>query len=189
MAADADKIVVAGSGTIYASPTSGVTLTAPTAIDDAVDSDLKELGYVTEDGITFQDSKDVSEIRAWQAAYPVRRIVTGRTFTVSFNLMEWKPETFKLAFGGGTLTETTANTEFKFAPPAEDDLYEAAVLIDFNDGTKDYRLWIPRCTVVELGEIVLKRGEAATLPITLEAISDGTADAWQLFTDDTTFDV
>lgn len=184
MAADADKILIAGSGTVYASPTTGVTITAPTAIDDAVDTDLIELGYVSEDGLTFTEEKETAEIRAWQAAYPVRRLVTSRTFSVSLALMEWKRETVKAAFGGGTFTETTADTEFKYEPPAEDDLYEMSFLIDFNDGTRDFRLWVPKAIVTDLGEITMRRNEAALFPITFEAISDGTAAPWALFTDD-----
>lgn len=188
MAADADKIVIAGGGTVYASPTSGVTITAPTEIDSSVDTDLKEFGYVSPDGLRFHEEKDTSDIRAWQAAYPVRRLVTARRFVVSFDLMEWKRETISAAFGGGTWTETTANTKFRFDPPDADDLYEMSFLIDFNDGTRDFRLWIPRSIVVDFGEVVLRRDESAMFPLTIEATSDGTAAPFQLFTDDVTFD-
>lgn len=188
MAADADKIVIAGGGTVYAVPTVGTTITAPTEIDSSVDTDFVELGYVSPDGISFHEEKETAEIRAWQAAYPVRRLVTGRKFVVSMGLMEWKRATVSAAFGGGTWTETTANTKFKFEPPDADDLYELAFLIDFNDGTRDFRLYIPRAIVVDFGEVTLRRDEAAVLPLTLEATSDGTAAAFTLFSDDTTFD-
>jgi hypothetical protein len=186
MAADADKIVIAGGGTVYGSPTTGVTITAPTAIDDAVDSDLVEFGYVSPEGVRFHEEKDTAEIRAWQAAYPVRRLVTSRKFVVSFDLMEWKRATIKAAFGGGTWTETTADTEFSYTPPDADDLYEMSFLIDFNDGTRDFRLWVPRAIVVDFGEVALKRDEAAVLPLTIEATSDGTSAAFTLFSDDVT---
>lgn len=188
MAADADKIVIAGGGTVYGSPTVGVTITAPTEIDSSVDTDLKEFGYVSPDGISFHEEKDTAEIRAWQAAYPVRRLVTGRKFVVSMSLMEWKRETISAAFGGGTWTETTANTKFSYTPPDADDLYEMSFLIDFNDGTRDFRLWVPRAIVVDFGEVTLRRDESAMLPLTIEATSDGTSAAFTLFTDDTSFD-
>lgn len=274
MAADADKIVVAGGGTVYAAPVALVT--PPTEIDTSPDAQLVEFGYVTPDGVSFHEEKDTAEVRAWQGAYPVRRTVTGRVFVVSFGLMEWKPETIKAAFGGGDMNQTTqvitlsgfdgtdafkltwngteggttftrgtnateaaiqtalrtatgdtgltvtgtvdagpftvvfsnpalayevtvtsgtggttgatTATKFAFVPPTADELYELSFLIDFNDGTRDFRLFIPRATVVDFGEVVLRRDEAAVLPLTLNATSDGASYPFTLFTDDVTFD-
>lgn len=97
-APSSDQVLVGSSGTVYVGPT---TITAPTAHDTAVDALWVQLGYVTEDGISIKDSKDVTELKAWQTPYPTRRLVTGRMFEVSFSLEQWNWNNIPFAFGGG----------------------------------------------------------------------------------------
>lgn len=183
MPADTDEIVVGGSGTVYVAP---VATTAPVDSDSALAGGFVDLGYVTEDGITFTDTKDVSDLNAWQSFYPVRRIITSRASSVSFALEQWNEVTTVFAFGGGTITNLGGG-EYKYTPPDADDLDERALVVDWVDGTKNYRLYMPRGIVMEAVETNVTRTDRAVLPITFGAISDGATAPYLLFTDDPAF--
>lgn len=185
-APSSDQVLVGASGTVYVAAYN--LITAPTAYDSALDADLVQLGYLTEDGVSIKDSKDVTEIKAWQTPYPVRRLITGRTFEVSFSLEQWNWQSLPFALGGGILTEPTAG-KYKYTPPDADDLDERGMVIDWADGTKLYRLFIPRGIVTEQVETNIKRTDAAVFPITFAAIFDGTNPTYTLFTNDPAFEV
>lgn len=99
MAKDADKVVVAATGTVYVA---AVGTTPPTDATASLAGGFVDLGYVSEDGVTVTIGKNVEELRAWQSAEPVRRIVTARSMKASFNLMEWKELTLEVAADGNT---------------------------------------------------------------------------------------
>lgn len=178
MAKDADKIVVAATGSVYAAP---IATTPPTDATTGLNAAFIDLGYVSEDGVTVTIGKNVEEIRAWQSAEPIRRIVTARSMKVSFTLMEWKEWTLEVATGGATADNSA---QWKLTPPDADDLTELAYVVQWLDGANDYRLYIPRALVVEDVEFNLARTTNAGLPVTLEATVDVDTDApWTLFSD------
>jgi hypothetical protein len=181
------QTLIGASGTVYVN-TPGSTVTAPTSEISALDSDLVELGFISEDGVTFRDSKDVGELKAWQTPYPVRRFVTGRAFEAEFNLEQWNWHTVPLAFGGGVLTEPTPG-HYKYVPPDADDLDIRALVIDWVDGTRKYRLWVPNTMVTAPVEVNVKRDDGAMFPVTLGALFDGVNPPFALFTDDPAFEV
>jgi len=179
------QTMIGASGTVYVG-TPGATITAPTSEVSAVDSDLVTVGFISEDGITFRDSKDVGELKAWQTSYPVRRFVTARTFEAEFSMEQWNWHTLPIAFGGGTVSIPTAG-HYKFVPPDADDIDPRAVVIDWVDGTRKYRLWIPSAIVTAPVEVTVKRDEGGMFPVTFASIYDGTNNAWEIFSDDPAF--
>lgn len=185
MAQDATQLVVAASGDIAVAPVGTALPTTPTA---ALDAAFKNLGYVTEDGVTFSDSVDVEDVPAWQSPVPIRRLVTGRSKSVSFELQQWNRQNFELAFGGGVWSVPSIGV-YRYDPPADEDaLREYAMVIDWQDGTKDHRVVIERGNMQEGVETQLLRTGVSVLPITFAALSagDGTA-PWYHLTDDASF--
>lgn len=177
--ANADSIVVAGNGTVRVAP---VGSTEPTTATGSPAAAWLDLGYVSEDGVTFTESKEIEDILAWQSFYPVRKIITGKEATLSFVLREWDERSIPLAFGGGTITAAGAHWRYEPPDPATIDL--RAMMVDWVDGIKNYRLIVPRGLVVEAVETNLTRTGAADLPITFAAIPASTsADAYILLTD------
>lgn len=181
------QTLIGASGTVYVG-TPGATITAPTTEVSTVDTDLLPVGFITTDGIKFRDAKDVGSLKAWQTPYDVRRFVTGRSFELSFSLEQWNWHTIPFVFGGGTLTEGTAG-HYKFVPPDADDLDPRAVVVDWVDGIRKYRLWVPNGIVIDAVEVNIKRDEGSAFPITFGAIFDGTSNAFELYTDDAAFEV
>ena len=181
------QTLIGASGTMYVSTAGTPTITAPTTTVSAPDSDLVQVGFISPDGITFRDSKDVGELQAWQTPYPVRRFVTGRTFEAEATLEQWNWHTLPIALGGGTITDTA--NDYKYTPPDADDLDTRAVLIDWADGTRLYRLWIPSCMVTSAVEVNVKRDDGAMFPLTFGAIFDGVNPAFAIWTNDSAFEV
>lgn len=183
--ADATQIVVAGNGTVRAAPVGTTAPTTPTATPVA---GWLDVGYVSEDGVTFTDTKDIEDVLAWQSFYPVRKLITGKSATLAFVLREWNERTVPLALGGGTISQPTPGV-WKFVPASPSAALDfRALMIDWNDGSKNYRLIVPRGLVTEAVESNLTRTSAADLPVTFAAVPLlSTDDPYTLLTDDTAF--
>lgn len=182
MSKTADEFVVAGYGSVYVAPY-GTAL--PNDIDAALNAAFQELGYSTEDGITFGHTVTVEDIMSWQSRDATRRITTGREFTIATELQQWNTDTFLTVFGGGTVT-TTANGA-KFVWLGDDEMPdEVSVILEFNDGTRNFRAVVARATVVDGAEIQLTRTTPGTLPLSMKALKPNTGVVAYLLTDDDT---
>ena len=184
MAQDTNELVVASHGDVYVAPV-GTTLPGDTDVDAALDAAFVNLGLITEDGVTFSASPDIQEFMAWQRQQPVRRERTGQALSFGFALEQWNTENVPFAFGGGTVVETASGV-FKYEFPDDDDaLDERSIVLDWQDGTKKYRLVFERGNVTEAVETNLVRSALATLPITFSVLApeDGTSPGFFLAED------
>lgn len=185
MGRNVEEIVVGANGSIY-SALPGSPL--PGSILEPLDTEAGwvDLGYASEDGVTWTDGKSMTPIRAWQSFYDLRRIVESREGTASFALMQWNPDTVKLAYGGGDFTEPAAGA-YRYHPPAPSDLGETMLAIEWQDGDKDYRLVLPRGNVSDNVETNIVRTEAGMLPITYALLGSDDSDPWYFDTNDPAF--
>jgi hypothetical protein len=174
-------VVVALDGAISLAP-AGTTL--PTNLG-ALNSAFYDLGYQSDDGVSFSVTPDVNEIRAWQSASAIRKIVTARDLGLGFTALQWNVATFAAAFGGGDWSEPSAGV-FRYDPPADEDaLVDYAAVLDFEDGDKQYRLVVKEANITDTVEAALNRGSAAGLGMSLDAITpDGEDRSWYLLTND-----
>lgn len=180
--ANAEQVVVGANGKVWVAATNE---TAPTNATDALSAGWTDLGYVSEDGATFSEGKDITDIGAWQSFYPIRYIVNSRQVTLSFTLRQWNNVTVEFALGG---TITGGPTAFTYTPPSPEDLDLRSMALEWSDGNKSYRLYIRRGLVSENVETQLIRTDAANLPITFSAMDPGSGNAvYTLFTNDTNF--
>lgn len=180
MAADVDDILIAGNGKLWVAP---VGTAAPADESAAPGANFLDVGFLSEDGATIVDSHDLSIVNVWQLFYPARRHITGRDFTVAVAVRQWDKTTLPLALGGGALTTATAG-HFKYVPPAPETVDDRALLLDWADGTRKYRLVVPRCMITENVEIHLSRQDPADLPITFGILGSDGVDPWYLLTND-----
>lgn len=182
---DTDEIVVGANGTVRVAP---VGTAVPADQDAAPAGAWVDLGYLNEDGVTFRDAKTLETISVWQLFHPARRIVTGRETAVDFVLRQWGADQVPFAFGGGVVSEPVpASGNFKFTPPAPETIDERALMVDWHDGTKDYRLVIARGMVTDAVETNLVRSSAADLPISFGVNGSDAGDPWFLLTNDPAF--
>lgn len=192
MPADANEVVVGGNGKVYVAP-AGTAL--PTNIATALNAAFKDVGYVSEDGVTFNDSKDVADVEAWQAFYPIRKLIEAKNSSLEFVMRQWNEDTVKVAFGGGTISRVSGITTYR--PPTPDaGLTYHAVVVEWVDGASTYRLVIPRCVID--GEVSpnIVRTAAADLPVSLAVTPSGNPDGvtlalepWYLVTNAAQFSI
>lgn len=180
---DTNEIVVGANGSILVAP---VGTTGPTGINDPLDSAFIDLGYVSEDGVTFLDGKTTEPIPVWQLFYPARYIVTEKEASAAFALRQWGDDQVVFAFGGGSVTIDNPG-EYRYTPPDPGIIDERAMAIEWVDGTKNYRLIIPRGFVTENVETNLIRTAASDLPITFGVIGEAGVAPWYFQTDDPAF--
>jgi len=185
MAIDTDKVVVGSDGAVYVAP---VGSTGPTDVATALDAAFVHLGYTSEDGVEWTPGMDVTEINAWQSFYPIRHITTSRSLEVGFSLLQWNEASIKLAFGGGTVTATAGPPAYyTYVPPAPEDVDYRALVVEWEDGAKDYRLHIPRAMVTGVGAIPLQRSNPAGLDLTFSLAALDGANPFTLVTNDPAF--
>lgn len=191
MARNPDQIVVGASGDVYVAPTATA---APTDPITTLPGAWIKLGLITENGIEQTPSTESNDIMAWQSFYPVRSVVTSRGFTIGFGLLQWSRTTFPFAMGGGTVTTVPEDAGppvvpafHKYVPPAPQNRDERSMVVEWQDGTKNYRLVIPRGEVSDLGTSNLVKSDASALPVTFKVLGGDVGDPWYLLTNDPAF--
>lgn len=183
---DSDELVVAGNGQVYVAE---IGSTIPSSISAALDpDDYRELGYVTEDGAKFTDEKSIKEHRAWQSFYPVRRSVETRNAFVGLALEQWNEWNVALAFGGGSVVETSPG-EYEYVPPDPEEIDERVLVLEWQDGDKNYRIIVPKGMVTNNVETTFMRSSLAVLPIVFSVTPAAGDDPWKLQTDDPAFEL
>lgn len=184
MAKDSEQILIASNGSVNIGDVGATVETDPAAAL----SGFTELGYATQDGVSFGDSPEILEIMSWQAARPTRKQVQNRATTATVTLQQWNPDTFGLAFGGGDWASEGGGV-YRFDPPAiEDALPEYCVVIDFEDGDRKNRLVFQKVSIDGGVETTLNRQGEAVLPISFDVLeADEGALPWNLYSDDPAF--
>lgn len=183
MAKDVDEIVVGANGTVWTAP---VGTAAPVDEETAPGAGWVDLGYLSEDGVTVNDSKSLEVISVWQLFHPARRIVTERDTTLNFVLRQWSKETIPFALGGADVT-TVSPGHHKISPPAPEDIDERALMVDWQDGTKKYRWVVVRGMATEAVETNIVRSGPADLPVGFGINGADGADPWYILTNDPAF--
>ena len=161
MALDTSEIFVAGRGHIYVAA-EGTTLPDDLSALSA-DTDFVELGYTTEDGVTFTVSRETQALNAWQSNEPVRILETSRTQTVAFELMQPNPDNISIGLGGGDIDKGATFGTYTFPEPGESARH--VLVVDAFDGDVQYRFVYDR--VEQQGDVTmqLQRSNSANLPL------------------------
>lgn len=185
MALAASEIVVGASGSIRVAP---LATAAPVDVATAWGAGWIDLGYADEDGITFSNDQTTEDIMAWQSFNAVRTVITERNTTVAFNLEQWNETTVPLAFGGGSITTTAGPPiHYRYDPPTAGVVDERSLGVEWVDGSKIYRLIVPRGVVSESVETNLTKSTAGLLPITFKVLGTDGSVPFYLRTNDPAF--
>lgn len=196
MTVDATEVVVGADGRVSVAP---VGTAVPTSATASLDAAFIEVGYISEDGVTFKSGADIEDINAWQSFYPIRKLITARSAGVEFVMRQWNGDNILLAFGGGQVVESGGTTTY--APPTPSEFDERVMVVEWEDGDNNYRLVIPRGLASGEVETHLVRNAAADLPIAFDVTPSGDADTlsstptapelatqpWYLITDSSEF--
>lgn len=143
-------------GAIYAAP-SGATL--PTDATTALPAAYKELGYVSEDGVTNSNSPSSENVKAWGGDI-VMSLLTEKPDNFSFTLIEaLNLEVLKFVYGSDNVTGAI---DSGITIKANSSIPEAHVIVIdmiMTDGALK-RVVMPCAYISEVGEITYKDDEA-----------------------------
>lgn len=169
---NARQVRVALSGHIWYDP----DLDTPDPVDLTVPATAIDLGYTTEDGVTFNFGREVEDIMGWQSMDPLRKLVTAEPRSCSFSLRQMAREQW-LATMGGTVRElkpaaADAPALYRWEPDLAK-VPEGRILIDMLDDDITYRFGFRRAQNSAEVEFSLVRNDSIVLPNEWSALATG----------------
>lgn len=159
------------TGAVYRAPL-GTTL--PVDASTTLAAAFKELGYVSEDGVTNTNSPESDSIKEWGGS-KVLVYQSEMPDDWKLTLIEsLNPEVLKTVYGDSNVTVDDVNHTIKVKATAETRL-DAIYVIDMAlKGGAMKRVVIPDGSLSEIGEIVYKGDEAIGYELTISALPDAT---------------
>lgn len=155
-------------GAVYSAP-AGTAL--PTDATTALAAAYKSLGYISEDGLTNENSPESENIKAW-GGDTVLTVQTGKEDSFGYTLIEvLNIDVLKEIYGAANVSGTLA-TGISIAANSTE-LEEHVIVIDMilkNGCLK--RIVIPKAKVSEVGEITYADGDAVGYETTIMALPD-----------------
>lgn len=155
------------SGAVFRAP-SGTAL--PTDATTALANTYKELGFVSEDGVTNNNTPKSDNIKAW-GGQTVLVVQNEKNDEFTFTLIEaLNVEVLKTVYGPDNVTEANgAITIEATADPIPNAVYVIDVVMT---GGKAKRIVIPDGAISEIGKITYKDDEPIGYELTVNALPD-----------------
>lgn len=129
---------------------------------------FEDVGWISEDGVAINRTKDVKKFKAWQGGATVRQKIVGVEDTFKFQCLEETAITLGLYYPGSSSTTTTGVTTI--AVPAGAVADERAWLLQFFDGDIEKRYNIPRGEVGETAVVVHKNSDMTVYEYTVTSL-------------------
>ncbi len=159
-------------GAVYSAP-SGTTL--PTDATKALDPAFKSLGYISEDGMTNENSPETDNVKAWGGQI-VANVQSEKADTFAYTLIEvLNVDVLKEVYGNDNVTGTLETGIHIKANANMMEEHSLVVEMIMNGGVLK-RIVIPAAKVSEVGEIVYKDDEVSGYETTISALPDENED-------------
>lgn len=142
----------------------------PTDTTTAFNAAFKELGWITEDGVSVTPSIDTNDVMMWQSITPVKRPITGMGLEVSMALASHNKDVLQNYLLNATFSNVsgTARFEVKNLPPSQ----EKMLAIEWTDDDGDTnRLILPKVTMTDRDAFTIQKSDAVAFGITFSALA------------------
>ena len=161
-------------GGAVSSATLGTAIPADAAA--TLNAAFVKLGYVSEDGLTNGNEKDVEDIKDW-GGDTVLSVGTGRkeTFQMTF-IQSLDPDVLKEVYGQENVKIASGNKLVTVDHNAKDMPHRVFVIEMIMAGGYVKRIVIPDGQVTEVGDVVYKAGEAVGYETTITAYPSAAID-------------
>lgn len=131
----------------------------------------KDVGYISEDGVTESRERSTSDIKAWQGGAIVRTLVTDGKITWKFTMIETNIRSVETYYGAAV-----AATSILIVPTATGGRFVWA--LDVIDGAALSRVVIPQGEITEVGDLqYTSSGDPLGYEVTLTGYPDATLGA------------
>lgn len=154
-----NEVDVAVTGAVAFAET---TETAPTDADTALTGEWRDVGYLSADGVVEARDRSTNNIVAWQNSDIVRVVTTEASITVQFTMIQTNAESLALFYGAEVDTVTGS---VDIVPRASGG--RRSIVVDYVDGEKFVRLYLPEAEVTAVDGPSLTAGDAASYGVTL----------------------
>lgn len=167
MADVAANVRIGVTGGVFNGPTTTPLPATPTVALNAAFL-ARELGYLSEAGVTQSIASSVTTIKAWQNSDTVRKVQTEHDVTYALEFEETSPLTWETYYGNYTAIDSSSgvSTITGALMPLQ------AWVIDVIDGLAHIRLVLPSAQITDRGDTVMSNAGALVYPITLTAFPD-----------------
>lgn len=157
-------------GAIYRAP---IGTALPTDTSTALNAAFKQLGYVSDDGLTNSNSAEYEDIKAWGGDI-VLSTQTEKADKFQFTLLEvLNVDVLAAVYNTANVTGTLANGITVNANSTETEEAEWVIEMVLRNGALK-RIVIPRAKITELGDITYTDDEATGYDVTITAYPDAT---------------
>lgn len=159
------------AGAVYRAPAG---TTAPTDASTELAAAFKELGFVSDDGVSNSNSGDSTDVYAWGGT-PVLATQSEKTDEWKLTLIEsLNAEVLKTVYGDGNVTVDESGKKITVKAGAAQLASSVYVIDMLLKGGALKRVVIPVGSLSDVGEIVYKDDEPIGYEITIKGADDGT---------------
>lgn len=161
----------------------GVTGTAlPTSAGASLNAAFKEVGALSDAGISESTNQDRQDVFIWQGNALARRIPGEFTKTWTLAAAETNLVTLGAHFPGSTITQTVEGVSIAEKPPVTD---IRPWILHGIDGTRAQRIVVPQGEITERGDVVWSSGDITVYEWTLSGYLDASGNvAYRYYIDD-----
>lgn len=152
---------------------------------------FKDLGYISEDGVSLSQASSWEKIRDW-GGDQVRTFQSDFTVSLSFEFLETNDDALAAMYGAANVTVTAAGAstgKYTAVKLNSTEAPAASWLFNMADSTlvnlpRTYRIVVPIGQITERGDLSYTKNGAITYPVTLEAYPDASGNSAYLYRSD-----
>lgn len=159
------------SGAVFTAPVGSTLPTDAVTAITSISETYKDLGYVSEDGLTESISITTSAIKEWGGSI-VLITQDEKTATFKFKLIEYLNKEVQKFANGDDNVSGTLDTGMKVSLTDADTQERVLVFWQILRGGIPLRIVVPRCKITAIGDIVYKGNEAVAYDLTVQAIKN-----------------